>query len=492
MGEFSDMTRLEQLQTKAMMVLVGIQFAAIPLYLLKAVFLDPGKAIFGAVMLGLIAGMSAFVWKTAPRQASSRMVVGAGMVGFPAMLTYMMGGQAWQIDMHMTFFAALAMVTLMCDWRALVAAAGVTAVHHLGLNFILPSAVFPGGGDILRVLFHAVVVIAETAVLLWLAQAVSKALTDADQAVTEAEAANIQARQLFDADKERQAEIEQSRQTISGIANAFEQTVASVLDRLQNASSELGALADQLRTDSNATAASAGSASDQAYQTSGHVEAVASAAQELAASIAEVTRTLTTADEISVRAESEAGRADGSMKELHEAAREIEDIAKLVSDIAEQTNLLALNATIEAARAGEAGKGFAVVASEVKELANQTGKATEDIHKKINAMREAADAASSALTQIGSTIGEIRNASSSARDAFSQQSSATDEIARLAADAAQSTSRVSNEVTAVTGAAERATQAAGQFDEAAEGLRTAARHLSQELGKFRTDLDSAA
>ena len=70
MGEFSDMTRLEQLQTKAMMVLVGIQFAAIPLYLLKAVFLDPGKAIFGAVMLGLIAGMSAFVWKTAPRQAS--------------------------------------------------------------------------------------------------------------------------------------------------------------------------------------------------------------------------------------------------------------------------------------------------------------------------------------------------------------------------------------------------------------------------------------
>ncbi|HCR94446.1 MAG TPA: chemotaxis protein, partial [Oceanicaulis sp.] len=246
----------------------------------------------------------------------------------------------WQIDMHMTFFAALAMVTLMCDWRALVAAAGVTAVHHLGLNFILPSAVFPGGGDILRVLFHAVVVIAETAVLLWLAQAVSKALTDADQAVTEAEAANIQARQLFDADKERQAEIEQSRQTISGIANAFEQTVASVLDRLQNASSELGALADQLRTDSNATAASAGSASDQAYQTSGHVEAVASAAQELAASIAEVTRTLTTADEISVRAESEAGRADGSMKELHEAAREIEDIAKLVSDIAEQTNLL--------------------------------------------------------------------------------------------------------------------------------------------------------
>ena len=486
------MTRLEALQSKAMMVLVVIQVAVIPLYLGKALFMDMGKALFGAVLLGLVAGLSAFVWKTAPRQTSSRMVVGAGMIGFPAALTYMMSGQAWQIDMHMTFFAALAMVTLLCDWRALVAAAGVTALHHLGLNFLLPSAVFPGGGDFLRVVFHAVVVVAETGVLIWLAHAVSQALTDADQAITEAEAANIQAKQLFEADKERQAESEKSRKKISEIANAFEQTVAGLLNKLQDASSGLSELATQLRSDSSATASSAGSASDQAYQTSGHVEAVASAAQELAASIAEVTRTLTTADEISVRAESEAGRADGSMKELHEAAREIEDIAKLVSDIAEQTNLLALNATIEAARAGEAGKGFAVVASEVKELANQTGKATEDIHHKINAMREAAEAASSALTQIGSTIGDIRDASSSARDAFTQQASATDEIARLAADAAQSTSRVSDEVTAVNGAAERATQAAGQFDEAAVGLKSSAQTLSEELAKFRADLDSAA
>jgi len=197
------------------MVLVGIQVAAIPVYLAKALFTDGGKALFGAILLALIAGLSAFVWKTAPREVSSRMVVGAGMVGLPAMLTYLMGGQAWQIDMHMTFFAALAMVTLLCDWRALVAAAGVTAVHHLGLNFILPSALFPGGGDVLRVIFHAVVVVGETAVLIWLAHAVSKALMDADQAVTEAEAANIQARQLFEADKERQAQSEQSRRAVA-------------------------------------------------------------------------------------------------------------------------------------------------------------------------------------------------------------------------------------------------------------------------------------
>ena len=486
------MTRIQSVRAEAMKVLLIALGGAIPVYALAALVVDPGKLALGGFILIAAFALAFISWKSAPHDPVTRAVFGAAMIGLPAVLTYLMSGRAWQIDMHMTFFAVLAVATLLCDWRAVLAAAGVTAVHHLLLNFLLPTAVFPDGGDFLRVVLHAGVVIAQSAALLWLTVTITRALNDADSAVTDAEAANVQARQLFDADKARQADIEQSRQTISAIANAFEQTVASVLDRLQNASSELGALADQLRTDSDATATSAGSASDQAYQTSGHVEAVASAAQELAASIAEVTRTLATADEISVRAESEAGRADGSMKELHEAAREIEDIAKLVSDIAEQTNLLALNATIEAARAGEAGKGFAVVASEVKELANQTGKATEDIHKKINAMREAADAASSALSQIASTIGDIRTASSSARDAFSQQSSATDEIARLAADAAQSTSRVSDEVTAVTGAAARATQAAGQFDEAAEGLRTAASHLSQELGKFRSDLDSAA
>jgi len=486
------MTRIDALRSKAMVVILGIQCAAIPLYLGKALFVNASTALAGVIVLAIAAGLSAFVWKTAPREASSRMVMAAGLVATPAAMTYMMSGSEWQIDMHMMFFAALAMATLLCDWRALVAAAGVTALHHLSLNFLLPVAVFPGGGDFWRVVLHAAVVIAETAALIWLAEAVTKALNDADNAVTEAEAANTQAKQLFEADKDRQAAIEASRGQITSIANAFEQTVTHVLSDLQAASTQLSGLAGQLRSDSGATASSADAASDQAHQTSGHVEAVASAAQELAASIAEVTRTLTTADEISVRAETEAGRAGGSMDELHTAAREIEDIAKLVSDIAEQTNLLALNATIEAARAGEAGKGFAVVASEVKDLADQTGKATEDIHNKINAMRTAADAASGALGQIAETIGDIRTASSSARDAFSQQASATDEIARLAADAAGSTGRVSAEVSEVTGAAARTNDAASQFDQAAAGLGSAAQRLADELGQFRTNLTKAA
>jgi len=486
------MTRLQSLREKAMVVIVGIQCAAVVIYLGKAAFVDGGKAVFGALILAAVAGMSAYLWRTAPKESTTRIALGAGMVAPPAAFTYMMSGLEWQLDMHMTFFAALAMVTLLCDWRALVAAAAVTAVHHLSLNFLLPAAVFPGGADFGRVVLHAVVVIAQTAALIWLAKAVAEALDGADEALLNAEAANTQAEKLFEADKARQAATEQSRQAISAIANSFEQTVTHVLAQLQDASSQLGNLAGQLRTDSGATSASADAASDQAHQTSGHVEAVASAAQELAASIAEVTRTLTTADEISVRAESEAGRAGGSMEELHTAAREIEDIAKLVSDIAEQTNLLALNATIEAARAGEAGKGFAVVASEVKDLADQTGKATEDIHNKINAMRQAAEAASGALGQIAETIGDIRTASSSARDAFSQQASATDEIARLAADAAGSTGRVSAEVSEVTGAAARTNEAAGEFDQAAAGLSTAAERLADELGKFRNELNNAA
>ncbi|KAA5802278.1 hypothetical protein F1654_10635 [Alkalicaulis satelles] len=486
------MSRLETVRTNALKVLFATLCALTVLYLGAGLMIDTGRALTGTVFMAAIVALAGLSWRAAPGTWTTRAVFGAAMMGFPAALTYLMSGHPWQIDMHMTFFAALAAVTVLVDWRALIAAAGAAALHHLTLNFALPAAVFPDGGDFSRVVFHAVVVIAQTGLLIWLAHGVARALSEADDALTLANAAKGEADELLQTDRIRQAEITRSRETIATVSGEFEQSVSRVLEDLQTASAQLSGLAGELRTDAGATRASAEGAAGQARETSGHVEAVASAAQELAASIAEVTRTLGSADEISVRAEGEAGRAGGSMEELHNAAREIEDIAGLVSDIAEQTNLLALNATIEAARAGEAGKGFAVVASEVKQLAVQTAKATGDIRSKIEAMRAAADAATSALTQIASTISDIREASSSARNAFAEQSSATDEIARLAADAAGSTARVGEEASAVTGAAARADEAAARFDDASRELAAAAARLGEELSVFRRKLSEAA
>ncbi len=486
------MTRLQTVRARALRVLFAAQCAFTGVYLAAGLIIDPSKALAGTVILAAVTALAGLSWRAAPDAWTTRAVFAAAMMAFPAALTFLMSGHAWQIDMHMTFFAALAAVTVLVDWRALLAAAATAAVHHLALNFALPAAVFPDGGDVWRVVFHAVVVVAQTALLIWLARGVAGALGEADAALGLSEAARAQADDLLAADRTRQAEITRSRETIASVSSTFEQSVTAVLVDLQAASGELGALAGQLRSDAGATRASAEGAAGQARDTSAHVEAVASAAQELAASIAEVTRTLGAADEISMRAETEAGRAGGSMEELHNAAREIEDIAELVSAIAEQTNLLALNATIEAARAGEAGKGFAVVASEVKQLAVQTARATGDIRSKIEAMRTAADSANSALTGIARTISEIRDASSSARNAFAEQSSATDEIARLAADAAGSTARVGEEAGAVTGAAARADEAAARFEDAARGLASAAGRLGEELTQFRARLNDAA
>ena len=486
------MTRLDQVRHDAQKLLVFGMAGLVPVYGVASLAAAPDKAFTGSVILAVVTGIAALSWRVARDEASTRMIIGAAMMAFPACLTFMMSGRAWQIDMHMVFFAALAAVTVLCDWRALVAAAGAAAVHHLALNFAYPAAVFPGGGDFLRVVFHAVVVIGQTGVLIWLAHAVTRALTDADAALVDANAAKAEADKLADADKANQRRTEQARTRISTIATGFEGSVRAVLADVQASATELADLAQGLAKDAGATRGSARSAADMALETSGHVDSVASAAQELAASIAEVTRTLGDADAISERAETEAGRAGASMDDLETAAREIEDIAALVTNIAEQTNLLALNATIEAARAGEAGKGFAVVASEVKELADQTGKATEDIRTKIDAMRRAADGASRALTQISGTIGEVRQASSGARGAFAEQSSATDEIARLASDAAASTAQVGEEAEAVTGAAGRAEAASDRFKVAADGLGAAAARLSDELARFRSDLDSAA
>ncbi len=486
------MTRLETMRVRAQQILMGGLAAMVPIYVVAALLVSPPKALAGGIILSAVTGLVFLAYRTSPSAWTTRAVFGAAMMAFPACLTFLMSGLSWQIDMHMTFFAALAAVTILCDWRALLAAAGAAAVHHLVLNFALPAAVFPGGGDFARVVFHAVVVVGQTALLVWLAKAITDALTDADMSLSEAEAANTQAASLAEADQERQKAAEQARVDIARIANAFEGSVGSVLDELQTSAQELSDLASNLQTDAGATKNSAEAASNQARETSGHVEAVASAAQELSASIAEASRTLGEADTISGRAEDEASKAGASMTELETAAREIEDIIEMVTSVAEQTNLLALNATIEAARAGEAGKGFAVVASEVKDLADQTGKATGEIRTKIDAMRKAADDASSGLRQISGTIGDVRVASSSARDAFSEQASATDEIARLAADAAGSTSRVDAEAAAVTGAAERTNSASERFSGAAEGLSQAAARLAEELAKFRADLDRAA
>ena len=157
---------------------------------------------------------------------------------------------------------------------------------------------------------------------------------------------------------------------------------------------------------------------------------MAAAAEELTASIGEISRQVAQSSKITGKAVEDAKRTDAIVQALAEGAEKIGAVVGLITDIASQTNLLALNATIEAARAGDAGKGFAVVASEVKNLANQTGRATEEIDAQITQIQSATQEAVEAIGGISATIEEVSTIATAIAAAVEQQGAATAEIAR--------------------------------------------------------------
>jgi methyl-accepting chemotaxis protein len=176
---------------------------------------------------------------------------------------------------------------------------------------------------------------------------------------------------------------------------------------------------------------------------------------------------------------------------LVSASQKIGDVVALITDIANQTNLLALNATIEAARAGEAGKGFAVVAAEVKNLANQTARATEEIGGQISGIQAATNEAVQTIEAIGKTILNIHEISASVAAAVNQQGAATQEIARNVEQAAVVTSDVTSNIALVNTAANDTGSAATQVLQAAQDLSRQSDELKTIVQGFLGDMRAA-
>jgi methyl-accepting chemotaxis protein len=291
-------------------------------------------------------------------------------------------------------------------------------------------------------------------------------------------------------EKERGSKVERARR-IERHIESFEASVRAALGALAQSATAMRGTAERMSTTADRTRALATSVASAADQTAANVETVSSSTEELNSSIAEIGRQVSRSTGVAGKAVAEAGRTDTTVQGLSEAAARISNVVALINEIASQTNLLALNATIEAARAGEAGKGFAVVASEVKSLANQTGKATDDIRAQIDSMQRATTTTVEAIRHIGDTIGEINQIATTIASAVDQQGVATREMARNVQQAAAGTQHVSSNIAGVNEAAVDAGSAATQVLAAADALGAQAESLGQEIDRFLAGIRAA-
>jgi methyl-accepting chemotaxis protein len=251
-------------------------------------------------------------------------------------------------------------------------------------------------------------------------------------------------------------------------------------DNSQRLTGVTGRLADSARTTASQATVVAATAGD----VSTNVQTVAAGSDEMGASIKEIAQNASEAAGVASDAVGVAEATNQTVSKLGESSAEIGNVVKVITSIAEQTNLLALNATIEAARAGDAGKGFAVVASEVKDLAQETARATEDISRRVEAIQSDTASAVEAIAEIGRVIAKINDYQVTIASAVEEQTATTGEMSRSVGQAASGTTEIAATMADVAQAADNTTSTLTEADTAVSELAELASELQLVVGRF--------
>jgi methyl-accepting chemotaxis protein len=302
----------------------------------------------------------------------------------------------------------------------------------------------------------------------------------------------LQAAEQMRGDRERARTDEAARLRLRNeAAQRFALQMSEISNSFVGSSNEVQVAAQSLSATAEETARQTQTVAGAAEEASSNVQTVASAAADMNAAVADISNKVGQASRIANQAAEEAGATQTNIRELSKSAEAIGQVVELINSIAAQTNLLALNATIEAARAGEAGKGFAVVAAEVKQLANQTTKATDVIGDKIGEIQQATQRTVESIGTISATVEQIREISGLVAVAVEAQGSASHEIADNTRRAAQGTEMVTTNIAGVGQAAEMTGAASTQLMELSNSLTARAGKLQEEVAAFVKNLEVA-
>jgi methyl-accepting chemotaxis protein len=352
-------------------------------------------------------------------QVARASAISLGLMVGADVLVHVGGGLT---DLHIWFYALLALVALYQQWTPFLLAVAFVAVHHAAMSLWMPHSVFSTeqaqANPIMFALLHAVFLLAEATFL-----AYGWKFTEAADRGRRAEQRRAEAQAVAQADA--QAELATERTRAADVAAA---ALAQREERARELEHQLAELVEAgQRLDGNV-----GTATE--VMTALHV-----AISEIAAAAAHAT---STANEASADSRESAETVD----RLASTMVEIDQIAGSISTIADQTNLLALNATIESASAGDAGKGFAVVAGEVKDLASETAKATQRIRRVVDSVRGDVEAASSALGKVQEVIEGVVEAQATIATAVEEQSASTAQAQEAIVGASREATRMATDL----------------------------------------------